>query len=224
MGKMNDLAIEMRFGIPAFRFVLPPGWVEHAPTNAAQEGDVAHASELFKRANRPDLDAEFRTLMAQANQAMARTKVFAIYRQQDVGLDELMPMSITASALSGVDGASLDAWVSEAFRSKGAQFLDEDSPHIVRWRSEPAVPAGARRIEGVGARTLTYVIPVPGTQRRKALVFTTTIVIPDDGGLREEVVDSLEILSDAMISTFVWESELPELVQPPAEALPDDVI
>jgi len=224
MGKMNDLGVEMRFGIPPFRFMLPPGWVEHAPTNAAQEQDVTRASELFKRANRPDLDAEFRTLMAQVNQAMARTKVFAVYRQQDVELDELMPMSITASALSGVDGANLDSWVAEAFHSKGAQFLDEDSPHIVRWRSDSGVPSGARRIEGVDGRNLTYVIPVPGTQRKKALVFTTTIVIPDGGQLREEVVDSLELLSDAMISTFAWEGELAEPAQPGAGALPEDVI
>ena len=216
MGTMNDLGVELRFGIPAFRFVLPPGWVQHLPTNAAQEDDVKRASAIFRQANRPDLDAEFRGLMAQTNQAMARTKVFAIYRQEQVEMDELLPMSIMASALSAADGENLDGWVSDAFRTKGAQFLDEDAPHIVRWRSEPQRPANARRIEGVGGRTLTYVIPAPGTQRRKALVFTTTIVIPDGDVVPGEVVDSLELLSDAMISTFTWERELEEPVLPAA--------
>lgn len=225
MGTMNDLGVELRFGIPAYRFALPAGWVRHVPTNAAQEDDIKRASAIFRQANRPDLDAEFRGLMAQTGQAMARTKVFAIYRQEQVELDELLPMSITASALSAADGENLDGWVSDAFRTKGAQFLDEDAQHIVRWRSEPQRPQGARRIDGVSGRTLTYVIPAPGTQRRKALVFTTTIVVPDGDVIPAEIVDALELLSDGMISTFTWESELEEPVLPavPAAADPTDV-
>lgn len=219
MGAMNDLGVEMRFGIPPFRFVLPPGWVQRAPTNAAQEEDVRRASAIFRQAGRPDLDAEFRGLMAQTAQAMARTKVFAIYRQEGVELDEMVPMSITASALSAPDGENLDGWVGDAFRTKGAEFLDEESRQIVRWRSAPARPAGSRRIEGVGGRTLTYIIPAPGTQRRKALVFTTTIVQPDGDVVPDEVADVIELLSDAMISTFAWESaqEEPALPVPPSE-------
>jgi hypothetical protein len=217
MGTINDLGVELRFGIPAFRIALPPGWVRHVPTNAAQDDDVKRASAIFKRANRPDLDAEFRTLMAQTTQAMARTKVFEIYRQEQVEMDDLLPMSITASALSGTDGENLDGWVADAFRTKGAEFLD-DARHIVRWSSEPARPSGARRIEGVGGRSLTYLIPVPGTQRRKALVFTTTIVIPDGEVLPAELVDAMELLSDAMISTFTWEQLAEEQAVPEADA------
>lgn len=205
MSEMNDLGVELRYGIPAFRLVLPPGWVAHLPTNSGQREDVRKASAVFMQAGRPDLDAEFRTMMAQANQGMRRTKVFAIYRQENVPLEELLPLSITASALDSPDAENLDAWVTEAFRLRGAVFLDENLKHIVRWSAATARPAGASAIDGVGGRTVTYIIPVPGTQRRKALVFTSTVVIPDGDIIPAEVLDGIELLSDAMISTFAWE-------------------
>lgn len=212
MNEMNDLGVEFRFGIPAYRLVLPPGWKTHLPTNAGQQEDVRKASAIFMQAGRPDLDAEFRTMMAQANQGMRRTKVFAIYRQEDVPMEELLPLSITASALDAPDGENLDAWVTEAFRVRGAVFLDENIKHIVRWSAETKRPAGAAAIDGVGGRTVTYIIPVPGTLRRKALVFTSTIVIPDGDVIPAEVLDGIELLSDAMISTFAWE----QLAEEPA--------
>ena len=210
MNEMNDLGVELRYGIPPFRFLLPPGWVTHLPTNAGQQEDVRKASAIFMHAGRPDLDAEFRGMMARANQGMRQTKVFAVYRQEDVPMDELLPLSITASALSAPDGENLDAWVSEAFRTRGAVFLDEHLKHIVRWASEATRPAGAAAIDGVDGRTLTYVIPVPGTLRRKALVFTSTIVIPDGAVISDDVLNGIELLSDAMVSTFAWEQLLEE--------------
>ncbi len=215
---MNDLGIEFRYGIPPFRFILPPGWVQHRPTNAGQQEDVRKASAIFMQAGRPDLDAEFRTMMAQAGQGMRRTKVFAIYRQEDVPLEELLPLSITASALDAPDGENLDAWVTDAFRIRGAVFLDENLKHIVRWTSEAKRPDGAAPITGVGGRTVTYIIPVPGTMRRKALVFTSTIVIPDGEVISEDVLGGIELLSDAMVSTFAWE----QLAEEPAVAVTTD--
>lgn len=205
MNEMNDLGVEFRYGIPPFRLLVPGGWATHRPTNAGQQDDVRKASAIFMKAGRPDLDAEFRTMMAQANQAMRRTKVFAIYRQEDVPTEELLPLSITASALDAPDGGNLDEWVSEAFRVRGASFLDDQLKHIVRWSDETRRPVGASAIDGVGGRTITYIIPVPGTTRRKALVFTSTIVIPDGDIIPADVLDGIELLSDAMISTFTWE-------------------
>lgn len=127
-------------------------------------------------------------------------------------MEELLPLSITASALDAPDGENLDAWVTEAFRARGAVFLDENLKHIVRWSAETKRPAGAQAIDGVSGRTLTYIIPVPGTLRRKALVFTSTIVIPDGDVIPAEVLDGIELLSDAMISTFAWE----QLAEEPA--------
>jgi hypothetical protein len=220
---MNDLGVEFRYGIPAFRLVLPPGWATHLPTNAGQQEDVRKASAIFMQAGRPDLDAEFRTMMAQANQGMRRTKVFAIYRQEDVPMEELLPLSITASALDAPVGENLDGWVTEAFRLRGAVFLDEHLRHIVRWSAEATRPAGAPAVDGVGGRTVTYIIPVPGTLRRKALVFTSTIVIPGGEVIPAEVLDGIELLSDAMISTFAWEPLAEEPAIPvTAEQAPTD--
>jgi hypothetical protein len=187
--------------------------VRHVPTNAAQQEDVRKASAIFMQAGRPDLDAEFRTMMAQVNQVMRNTKVFAVYRQQDVPMEELLPLSITASLLTAAHGENLDGW--------GAVFLDDHVKHIVRWVTEAKRPSGASSIDGVGGRTITYVVPVPGTQRRKALVFTSTIVIPDGDVLPAEVLDELALLSDSIVSTFAWERVAEEDAVPavsPAEA------
>jgi len=221
VNEINDLGVEMQFGVPPFRLVLPPGWVRHVPTNAAQQEDVRKASAIFMQAGRPDLDAEFRTMMAQVNQVMRNTKVFAVYRQQDVPMEELLPLSITASLLTAAHGKNLDGWVTEAFRLRGAVFLDDHVKHIVRWVTEAKRPSGASSIDGVGGHTITYVVPVPGTQRRKALVFTSTIVIPDGDVLPAEVLDELALLSDSIVSTFAWERVAEEDAVPavsPAEA------
>ena len=43
-------------------------------------------------------------------------------------------------------------------------------------------------------------------------MFTSTIVIPDGDVIPAEVLDGIELLSDAMISTFAWE----QLAEEPA--------
>jgi len=209
---MSDLGVDLRYGIPPFRFAMPPGWVQVAPTEATKQDELKQASAIFRRAGRPDLEAEYRAMMAQVSEGMRRTKVFTVYRQQDVPMEELLPLSITASALSGTDGDNLDDWVADAFRLRGAEFLNEEMKHIVRWVSEPRRPQGAAPITGVGGRTITYLIPVPGTGRSKALVFTSTIVIPEGEVIPEDSLRGIELLSDAMISTFAWEKLVEEPV------------
>lgn len=87
-------------------------------------------------------------MMARVRQGMARSKVFALYRQEDVDAEELLPMSITASVVDGEDGRNLDAWITDAFRTRGASFL-EDARHVVRWEGESCLSAPRRR-PGVG--------------------------------------------------------------------------
>lgn len=203
MTRVNDLGIDMQFGVPPFAVALPPGWVRVVPTNAAHDADMAAASRVFQRAGRPDLDAQLRSLMLRTRQGMSRAKVFAVYRQQDVEMDELLPMSITAAAATAEDGQSLDPWITEAFRARGAEFLF-DAPHIVRWSAE--LPPQKGDFSELGGITLTYVIPVPRSRRTRAVVFTTTILAPAEG-LAEDVQDALETLSDTIVSTFTWSAD-----------------
>ena len=75
----------------------------------------------------------------------------------------------------------------------------------MRWQADTR-PRGD--LEGTAARVLNYLIAVPGTGRRRALVFTTTIPYPteEDDGFRDEFVDELCLLSDTIVSTFAWQA------------------
>lgn len=214
---MSDLLVEMQYGIPPFRIALPPGWRQRAASSQTEKTDLTRASALFRQAGRPDLEAQYRAMMARVRQGMKQSKVFAIYRQEQVEADELLPMSITAAAVEGERGANLDDWIAGAFRHRGAAFL-EDARHVVRWESEAGRPPGVSALEHVPARTVTYAIPVPGTNRSRALVFTTTILMPDGSGVSEEEHRAMTVLSDLMISTVAWERALPE------EAAPEVVV
>ncbi|WP_313355083.1 hypothetical protein [Microbacterium sp.] len=214
---MSDLLVEMQYGIPPFRIALPPGWRRRAASSQTEKTDLTRASALFRQAGRPDLEAQYRAMMARVRQGMKQSKVFAIYRQEEVEADELLPMSITAAAVDGERGANLDDWIAGAFQRRGAGFL-EDARHVVRWESEAARPPGISELEDVPARTVTYAIPVPGTNRSRALVFTTTILMPDGSGLSAEEYGAMSVLSDLMISTVAWERALPDEAAPEAVA------
>ena len=94
--------------------------------------------------------------------------------------------------------------LTDLFRERSAQFLRDDHS-IVRWEADTTVGG---ELEGTAARVLNYLIAVPGTGRRTALLFTTTIPYPteEDDGFRDEFIDELCLLSDTIVSTFAWES------------------
>jgi hypothetical protein len=210
---MNDLRVELQYGIPPFRIALPPGWRRRAASSETEKADLARASQLFRQAGRPDLEAQYRAMMARVRQGMARSKVFALFRQEEVESEELLPMSITASAVEGENGANLDGWISDAFRTRGAEFL-EDAKHIVRWEGEAArAPRGAD-LDKIPGHTIMYALPVPETNRTRALVFTTTILTPDSAAISDDAIRGMTALSDLMISTVAWEQAVAEPATP----------
>ena len=94
--------------------------------------------------------------------------------------------------------------MTELFRERGAEFLRDDRA-IVRWEADTTTGG---ELEGTAARVLNYLIAVPGSGRRTALMFTTTIPYPTeaDDGFRDQFIDELCLLSDTIVSTFAWES------------------
>ncbi len=198
------MATAATFPVPPFRLMLPAGWEEVAADDAAVRSLVERSSEVFRSAHRPDLDAQFRRLLQTAARKMKQGRVFAMYLQTDVPEERILPLSITAAVADGQLGGTLDRQVTDLFRERGAQFLRDDRA-IVRWEADTT--AGGE-LEGTAARVLNYLIAVPGTGRRTALLFTTTIPYPteEDDGFRDEFIDELCLLSDTIVSTFAWES------------------
>ena len=193
--------------VPPFRLMLPVGWEELPADESAVRALAERSSEVFRSAHRPDLDVQFRRLLQTAARKMARGRVFALYLQTEVPEERILPISITAAVADGQLGGTLDRQVTDLFRERGAEFLRDDHA-IVRWQADTT--AGGE-LEGTAARVLNYLIAVPGTGRRTALLFTTTIPHPteDDDGFRDQFIDELCLLSDTIVSTFAWESNEP---------------
>lgn len=200
------------FPVPPFRLMLPAGWEEVAAGEDAIRSLVERSSDVFRSEHRPDLDVEFRRLLHTAARKMRQGRIFAVYLQTDVPEEQVLPLSMTAAVADGQLGGTLDRQVTGLFREHGAEFLRDDQA-IVRWQADTS-PGGD--LAGAAARVLNYLIAVPGTGRRTALLFTTTIPYPtaEDDGFRDQFVDELCLLSDIIVSTFAWETG-PELETQP---------
>lgn len=188
--------------VPEYRLLLPDGWEELPADRAGVDELIRRSSEVFRAQHRPELDAQMRTMLELAYRKMLQARAFALYLQTSaVGLP--LPMSIVASVVEGQLGGTLDRQVAQLFRDRGAQFLTDDHS-IVRWE---AGVSPRKEVEGAAAHVIDYLIPVPGSQRRKALQFTTTIPVPVGVDIDvQPVVEGLAHLSDLLISTFTWES------------------
>ena len=115
-----------------------------------------------------------------------------------------VPVSILASVTQGTPEVSLDRMVADAIERRGARALD-GSRHFLRWADERTVELTG---ESLGAHTVVYLTPIPGTNRRKALQLTATLAHPVD-------VDPTPIrrwrrgssCSTAASPTFAWTGE-----------------
>jgi len=188
--------------VPPYRLLLPVGWSEAPATAETAQRLVERGSGVMRAAHRPELDAEFRTLVRRAFAQLSAQNAIAVYLQDEVPADQVLPLSLIVSLRRAPEGGTLDDEVTRMFRSGGAQFLRDDRA-IVRLETD-------RVVDGLDARTrarqVAYVIAVPGTGRTLALQFTTAIPYPateDEETMR--MVDELMALSDVVVSTFAWE-------------------
>lgn len=188
--------------VPPYRLLLPDGWEEIPADRAGVDELIRRTSSVFRAQHRPELDAEMRTLLEIAYRKMQQANAFALYLQTASPTDSPLPISIVASVTEGQFGGTLDRQAAQLRRDHAAEFLTDDRS-IVRWEA-PVSPR--KEVEGAAAHVVDYLIPIPGSGRRKALQFTTTIPVPTgvDVDVRP-VVEGLVHLSDLLISTFTWE-------------------
>lgn len=187
--------------VPPFVLLLPPGWVSLEPTRDVFDDLAARASAVFRSQHRPDLDAQFRSMVASAADEFLSRDPVRIIMQRDVPAELMLPVTIMAARLSSPDGASLDARVGDLVRSQGAHPLD-DRGVIMKWSSTSDRETEAGR---VGLRGFNYLVPVPETGRRQAVLFTASVPARADGeALGEDYLERLELVIDAVMSTFRW--------------------
>ena len=197
----DELTGAARPDAPPFVLLLPRGWVSVEPTREAFAALAARTSAAFRSAHRPDLDAQFRAMFDGAAEEFLRRDPIRLIHPADAPADELFPLSITAVRLAAPGGGSLDPHVSALRRDRGARPLGDDGV-ILRWEQDHV-----RRIAGgeVAIRSFDYLVAVPGTERRHALLFSAVIPRSAAGEtLDDETLRAASVLADAIMSTFRW--------------------
>lgn len=200
---MTSLRDELRGAaavVPPFALLLPRGWVSREPTRDYFDELARQVSAVLRTQHRPDLDVQFRQLLARASTEFLQRDPVSIIVQSGVDPEEMIPLSIVAVRLSDPDGKPLDARVHELVRSRNAAPLDEDAA-ILRWHSDDRM-----QMQGGTAtvRSFNYLIAIPGTERRQALLFTGVLPIAAGETLDAATIDAAQSFVDAIMSTFRW--------------------
>lgn len=160
---------------PDFVMELPPGWSRRDPSpETLAELSSTIKSNLMK-AHQPQTYSNVERLLREAFDGMRRAGAFAFFAP--VAPPEGVPMttaSIVARIRRSEDGQSLDAVVRNLIRAHGATPLFGDK-RTLRHEQEENI-----RIEGETfvSQSVTYLIPVPGAARRRALELLATVVRP----------------------------------------------
>lgn len=189
--------------VPRFRILLPPEWASFPVTPDLGDQFERKAREVFARAGRPDLDGVFTAQLARAMRGLqeAGAKYIFLPSERTPGKDPFA-LSMVATFIDSPDGP-LDAWITARVRS-GAEMLDPEG-RIVFWRDRGLGLDG----ETHKAQS-TYVIPVPGSKRRKALMLTGTTIVGAESDDDDEYAVAVRMIFDAMVSTVTWIVDDPE--------------
>ena len=186
--------------VPPFRMLLAAGWEQHEVNADSGERLARRASEKIRMAGRPDLDAQIGIELRRSFAAMEKVGSKYVYLPVSEPDQAVVPMSIVASMVRGASGGSLDSAVAQLFSSKGAEFFDS-LKSTVRWEQKNV---GTGEVDGTTSHRVNYVIAVPQTARRQAVLFTATIFYPTTDPIDDDTLEACIGLSDAMLSTFAW--------------------
>ncbi|MER7797567.1 hypothetical protein [Microbacterium sp. NPDC096154] len=187
---------------PEFHLRLPAGWVRRTPDDASE----AEMERLLRRRlmpiNRPDLMAASRTLLRDSFRQMRDSRVVAMFLPlNDEELGYLpVPASMMAVIRQGTPEAPLDEYVEHLIRREGARPLFDDT-RIMRCERETERDEGGQRIVMSGT---SYVTPVPGTKRKRALEIVASYGRPVDVPRDNELIEAVHTLFDVTLSTLTW--------------------
>ncbi|SDH36182.1 hypothetical protein [Agrococcus jejuensis] len=186
--------------IPPFRILLAPCWDGLRPDDDGVGALRDAASARLAAAHRPDLDASVGAMLAQARARLRRTSTFLVLHQVQDFDGFFAPMTISFTEHAAASG-SLDEQVSAIVAKHGAEPLRGDVG-MLRWTTDASTAVGEGRVR---TRTISYLTPVPGTERTRALLAVATILVADDAPDDHPLLVGSEQVADAMLATFEWD-------------------
>lgn len=188
--------------LPGFTMMLPSGWTAHDTSEKTQRSLLALARQRTMAAHRPDLQGMLEaTTTAAMNAARERGALLMVMPGPETEGVLFAPASMLVRIREAIPEHSLDDLVVDVLQNRGGVPLDANK-RFVRWVEQREVPLGG---ETVGAYTVVYLTPIPGTERRKALQLVLTIAHPDDiDTSSDELLAGWVALVDAHVATFRW--------------------
>lgn len=186
---------------PDFELQLLPGWERRTPDDADQEQLEEALKRRFMDLQRPDLFAEARAMLHESHRAMQREGAIAYYVAAEGSEDTLwIPGSIIVSLRRPPTGGTLDELVRHAIREYGATPLFGDR-RFIRFEREHSRKVGG---ETLVVSSLTYMTPVPGSKRRRALQLTASFGRPGELHRDDDKVRAIKSAFDLCVSTLRW--------------------
>ena len=186
---------------PDFTLALPPGWVRREVTDEVRDGMLSKVRARLLDAHRPDLYGRMRQLVTEAFTQMRQVSTVAMFTAGDDAPDSAyMPASLTATVQHAEPGQNLDAYVRSAILSEGATPLLGDK-RIMRVERESSETLDGEQLL---VTTVVYMTPVPGSERRRALLLTLVIMRPPEAPADDAPLMQMKALFDLCVSTLTW--------------------
>lgn len=186
---------------PDFEMDLPPGWSRRAVDDETFDMMVSGLKRRLMQQHKPDAFTEVRRMLKKSFDDMRQAGGFAFFIATEQDPATLwMPASIVASIRRAEPGTSLDDLARNLIVNRGATPLMDD-PRTLRYEQEKNIQLGG---ESVVSRSVTYLIPIPGTKRRRALQLDAGFGTPLTMSANDPYVLATKFLFDSCVSTLRW--------------------
>lgn len=185
---------------PDFVIDVPAGWSRRDVSSDSMDSMLESLKTQFMQAHQPAMYASMKRLVSEAFAGMKQSGAVGFYAPVDAPEGTfLMPASIIARIKRADGGASLDSYVRSLIDQRSAEQLFGD-PRILRYEERTAV-----RVEGEEFinNSVTYLSPIPGSSRKRAVEFVASLIsLPRDED--PEWLAGQKSLIDLCISSLRW--------------------
>ena len=187
--------------IPDFELDIPPGWQRRDASAETQADMERQLRRKLMAAHRPDLMAILRTELQKSFRSMKQHRVIAHFSPaEDVPGISWLPLSLVARHRFADANTSLDDIARGLITQQGATPLDGNLK-ILRAVRESKQTEGDTTVTLV---TVTYLIPVPTTEKRVALEFTGSYPRPGGEAADGDYSRQMQAVLDACVSSIRW--------------------
>jgi len=186
---------------PDFEMDLPPGWSRRAVDDETFDAMISGLKRRLMQQHKPDVFTEVRRMLKKSFDDMRQAGGFAFFVATEQDPATLwMPASMVASIRRAEPGSSLDDLARNLIVNRGATPLMDDA-RTLRYEQEKNIQLGG---ESVLSRSVTYLIPIPGTKRRRALQLDAGFGTPLTMPANDPYVLATKFLFDSCVSTLRW--------------------